>query len=536
MVATGRWRCAAVLALGLSGAQASDVTLLSRDGTLRIDGQLVQFDGEFYRVDTTWGRLVVDATGVVCDGPGCPDLTAFVAEAAVSGPEDTITRLVPALIDGFARDRGLRAVRSTSPDGVQSVALFEPGSDGASARLTGRFRLDATSSARAIADLVAGTADIAIALRDVTPDEIAAGEAAGVGSLEGRGQALILALDALVPAVSPRGPVIDGIDDGALVAVLAGTAADWGPLGGPAGWPVTLVLPPGTGALDHVLSDRLGAAGLGVPTTAARQTDLMADSVAMVRRDAFAMGLVPLSALDGLRPLALRGACGMDLAADADSLKSEDWPLTLPVYAYLPQGRPPALVREFLAFAQSDAAAPAIRAAGFIDQAVERRPFAESGRRLANAIRGAGDEVGLAALQRLVAELGGSERLTVAFRFAGGSADLDAPSRANVTLLARLLARGDFDGEALLFAGFSDGDGPAEANQRLSRSRAQAVLEAVSAAAEAEQGAELTVDLRATGFGEAAPLACDDSPWGRQVNRRVEVWVRPATRAAGASE
>jgi phosphate transport system substrate-binding protein len=27
-------------------------------------------------------------------------------------------------------------------------------------------------------------------------------------------------------------------------------------------------------------------------------------------------------------------------------------------------------------------------------------------------------------------------------------------------------------------------------------------------------------------FGEALPMACDDTSWGRQVNRRVEVWVQ----------
>ena len=34
------------------------------------------------------------------------------------------------------------------------------------------------------------------------------------------------------------------------------------------------------------------------------------------------------------------------------------------------------------------------------------------------------------------------------------------------------------------------------------------------------------VDLGVDAFGEAMPMACDDSDWGRQVNRRVEVWVR----------
>ena len=31
--------------------------------------------------------------------------------------------------------------------------------------------------------------------------------------------------------------------------------------------------------------------------------------------------------------------------------------------------------------------------------------------------------------------------------------------------------------------------------------------------------------LETEAFGEALPMACDDSDWGRKVNRRVEVWV-----------
>jgi phosphate transport system substrate-binding protein len=34
------------------------------------------------------------------------------------------------------------------------------------------------------------------------------------------------------------------------------------------------------------------------------------------------------------------------------------------------------------------------------------------------------------------------------------------------------------------------------------------------------------VDIGVDAFGEALPMACDDTAWGRQANRRVEVWVR----------
>jgi len=34
----------------------------------------------------------------------------------------------------------------------------------------------------------------------------------------------------------------------------------------------------------------------------------------------------------------------------------------------------------------------------------------------------------------------------------------------------------------------------------------------------------VAIDIQS--FGEAMPMACDDSAWGRRINRRVEVWVR----------
>lgn len=46
----------------------------------------------------------------------------------------------------------------------------------------------------------------------------------------------------------------------------------------------------------------------------------------------------------------------------------------------------------------------------------------------------------------------------------------------------------------------------------------------MSKAAETANLDRVQLDLDA--FVEALPMACDDSEWGRQANRRVEVWVR----------
>jgi len=93
-----------------------------------------------------------------------------------------------------------------------------------------------------------------------------------------------------------------------------------------------------------------------------------------------------------------------------------------------------------------------------------------------------------------------------------------------VQQLARALEQGTYDARQVLLVGFSDGDGPATANRDIALRRAEATKRAITQAAETVNFARIQMDVDA--FGEALPMACDDSAWGRQANRRVEVWVR----------
>ena len=114
-----------------------------------------------------------------------------------------------------------------------------------------------------------------------------------------------------------------------------------------------------------------------------------------------------------------------------------------------------------------------------------------------------------------------AERLTVTFRFQDGSSDLDTSSVTNVRRLAEAIRRGEFEGKELLFVGFTDGEGPAEGNLRLSARRAASVRRAVAALS-----GHSSTTLIDDAFGEIMPIACDDTAWGRRLNRRVEVWLR----------
>lgn len=73
--------------------------------------------------------------------------------------------------------------------------------------------------------------------------------------------------------------------------------------------------------------------------------------------------------------------------------------------------------------------------------------------------------------------------------------------------------------QRIVIEGFTDSTGSAEINRRLSEQRAQAVKAAlVSRGLDAQR-------IQARGYGPAYPVASNDTPVGRQLNRRVQVVI-----------
>ncbi|WP_297770828.1 phosphate ABC transporter substrate-binding/OmpA family protein [uncultured Roseovarius sp.] len=501
---------------GLAAAQ--DVTLRSHDGSVEISGNLLGFDGEFYRVDTIYGELTVDGSGVACDGPGCPNLENYVARMVFSGAPTIGRVLMPALIEAFAIRGDYEVTREQLSPQETRYAI----SGGVDSDLIGEFIFRLTNTDEGFADLLANEADIAMTLREARRDEVERARDAGLGDLTAPGRARVLALDALIPVVAPSNPV-QGISLRELSRVLAGEITNWSRLGGPDApvdvhlWEAStgigqasvdqVLVPDGRELLEKVVRHKDGAA--------------FAEAVA---RDPFALGLTTRSEQGNTWELALTGQCGFALRATRRAVKTEDYPLTAPLFLYLPARRFPKLGREFLTYLRDPSAQLVIRRAGFVDQTPEEIEINAQGDRFANAIAQAGEELGLTELQRMVQVLSPLKRLTTTFRFETGSVRLDAQSRSNAEQLARAMELGLYDARRLVFVGFSDGEGAANANREIALRRAETVQRAVVRAAET---ANLDrIGLEAEAFGEAMPMACDDTAWGRQVNRRVEVWVR----------
>ncbi len=498
-------------------ALANDITLTSRDGTVELTGLFLGFDGEYYRIETEYGVLTVDGSGVNCSGPACPDLGGFVAEFTISGARSIGTALMTALIESFALRQGYALSREELDGGALLHTLY----DRANSRPAARIIVRANTSDEGFADLLGEEADLVMSLREATAPEVRMVVEAGLGDLRSARQARVIALDALVPVVAPGNPVTR-LSMAQLADIFSGKITDWSQLGGEHA-PITLHLPdPGLGIEPVFIRRVMRTQAQGISGAIIRHPTNAALARA-VADDPFGIGIASFSHTGNGEAVILTGSCGFEVPASSATIKSGDYPLTAPVYLYMPARHLPRLGREFLAYLRSDAAQLVIRRARFVDQMPGEVPIGAQGDRLANAIRIAGAEIGLEALQNMINLLGRQKRLSITFRFEGGSTLLDEASRSNVALLAHLLESGWFDSRKLTFVGFSDGQGAAEVNLRLSQRRAETVRDAVRSSVEAlvTGGPELLV----AAFGEAMPMACDDTAWGRKVNRRVEVWL-----------
>jgi len=497
-------KCAAIfaaLAVLAAPSLAEDVMFRTNDDSVVVEGRFVAYDGEIVTVVGKNGPLSFRVDGMVCVGQNCPDFEAYSPRLRMIGAARMADILMPPLIDAYALDQGFD-IREDAQGFVLSRRDGTP-------ELT--VDLIVADADEAFSSFLAQNADVLLSVRELTSGELDSGRAAGLGRLGTAEQGRILALDALVP-VSGAASGFSAITMADLTAAFAGqnetfqvsTAAEI------------------DAQLDGFENRFMTPFGLSLSQSLDERDDLanLASTIATAKDG---LSLMPYGQTRNAQPLALDGPCGLLSRADFLSLKTEDYPLTFPLFLYLPHRNRHPQIEAFLDWMRSPSAQLVIRRAGFVDLAAVPIPLADQGDRLAAAITYAGPEVPLGELQRLVRVLSPQVRMSSTFRFEPGSTRLDGQSRSNVMQLAQSVRDGRFGNKRLMFVGFSDGRGPADANRDLSAARAVAVQRAVEAALGGIFPDNVVFESEA--FGEALPMACDDTIWGQQTNRRVELWV-----------
>ena len=392
--------------------------------------------------------------------------------------------------------------------GAGEPALSQP-AEGELLLQLGRIQvqLHAHGSNTGMRDLLAGRTDIAMSSRAAFADEIAAARAGGLGTLDAADQEFVIALDGLAIIVHPDNPVRQ-LDLASVRRLFTGEIRDWSQVGGARG-PVRLYARDDkSGTFESFRMLVLGTEALSPRSQRYESTTRLA---AQVAADPAAIGFVGLGGVGPARALAIADTGTEPMSPLATSVAVEDYLLTRRLYLYL-RADASALARRFAAFAVSDAAQPAVEASGFVAQTI--RPLATV--------------IPAAAPADYRAMTAGARRLSVNFRFSTGSSVLDSRATRDLERLVgylQTLAAGS-DDRVLLF-GFADAT---ESMPLMAIILANDRVDYVAAKLIA-RGVPVT---RARGFGGHLPVAANATAWGRNKNRRVEVWLQRGDDAVGA--
>jgi phosphate transport system substrate-binding protein len=517
-----------------AGAAGPEVTLRMKGGAFELKGRLKGFDGGRYILDNkAFGIMTLDANNMDCIGAGCPGRQPAVAAASpgpgaraaafrskaigIHGSTAVGWDLMPALIRAYAEHLGgtTATLAGTNPLEEQFKVVDARGAEAA------LFDLKRYGTPTAFTALENGAAQIGMASRPINDEEAARLARAGTPNIRTPQHEHVLGLDGLVVIVAQDNPAVSlSIDN--IAKIFAGQIVDWSQVGLPPGKINLYSVSQQSGTFSSFDSQVLQPLGLALAGSAKLllSTAEVADAVAA---DVNGIGVTSFAFLRNAKGLNVESSCGLITRPSVFTVKTEEYPLTRRLFLYTAAKPAHPQIKGFLDFALSQRAQPVIASAQFVDQSPVALGFEDQGGRIAYALNAPGEDFDIAQMRQLIADMNGARRLSITYRFKTGSVELDTKSRADIDRLVGLAATPELRGRQLMLLGFADSVGPYPANAALAVRRATQVRDTLLAAARGGIDPALVVHK---GYSELAPVACNDHLDGRNLNRRVEVWVR----------
>lgn len=518
---------AATMAATVAGsASAAEVKLQMKGGSFEVVGDLKQFDGTKYVVETTtFGTMSLDATRFECVGGGCPKAPMVAAYQKGKGSLGTTTwvggsgigtNYMPELVKSYAASAGLKVTQGVGSDPRNLEFKL---SDGAG-NPVGQFNVNRLGVPAGFEALSQGQAELVwTSARATEADVVHYG--ASIGDLRSPGNEHVFALDAMVVLVAKENPLTSiSVDN--LANIYAGKINDWSELGLPPGKINVYAPVEGMGTWTHFVNTILRPRSLPVREDAIRLKTAIewSDRVAA---DPAGISTNFIAYIRNAKLINVEDSCGLITKPSLFTAKTEEYPLSRRLYMYT-KGQPKTpLGRELLAHALSPAGQAILRNADFVDQSPDVLGFGQQTSRIAYALNAKGEDFDMELMRSLIGEIKPAQRLSITYRFQTNSFVLDSKALSDITRLRDLLLTQDYANKSLMIVGFADSLGSFASNLKLAEKRAAAVSRALGKASGGRIPAT-RVDVRA--YGELAPVACNDTVESRQLNRRVEIWIK----------
>ncbi len=408
-------------------------------------------------------------------------------------------KLAPMLVQGFLASEGGTSVRVV--DGADPVERTVQAANYGKPPASVSVELKAHGSATAFTSLEGGLTDIGMASRQVNAAELER-LTPRLGNLTQAGAEHIVGLDGIAVIVNRVNPV-DTLTVEQAARIFAGEYATWDRVGGPARPIQVYARDEKSGTWDTFKALVLERYKLKLG--AAKRLESSSELSDQVAQNPDAIGFIGLPYVRNSRALSIADTRGSQaLQPTQFTVATEDYPLSRRLYLYTPpQATNPdakLAVARFVEFALSPAGQELVQQAGFVPQLASPERVA--------APADAPDE-----FRRIAAR---ARRLSLTFRFRPGSDEMDNKALRDVERVQAFVQQNP--GASLVLIGYADATGAVLTNVQLSRDRAHSVEAALTA-----RGIAVA---EVTGLGAALPLASNETPQGRQKNRRVEVWVQ----------
>ncbi|MFD2094463.1 phosphate ABC transporter substrate-binding/OmpA family protein [Corallincola platygyrae] len=358
------------------------------------------------------------------------------------------------------------------------------------------IELHAHGSSTGFKGLKSGKADMGMSSRPVKPTEIEDLKAA-IGDLSKVGNEHIIGLDGLAVIVNQNNS-ISSLDSATLARIFAGEISNWKQVGG-ADMPIKLFARDSkSGTWDTFKNLVLKKYGKKLAEGATR-LESSSELSTGVSADEGAIGFIGLNYVGHSKAISISE--GQDTAAifpTRFTVGTEDYALSRRLFFYTPTTASN-LIKDFASFAISRKGQDIVEEIGLISQNIK-----------VEKVYAASDAP---AKYNQYTEKG--QRLSLNFRFNHGDKELDNKGKRDLERLISYMEKNA--GRRVVLMGFADSVGKADRNRWLSLNRARVVeRELVS------RGINV---LEVEAFGEALPVANNNSEAGRARNRRVEVWV-----------
>ncbi len=507
--------CLSFAALTVSTASVAEVVISSKDGQTSIRGTITSFEGGMYTIKTSVGTLTLDANLVDCEGEACPQIDALDQLVRIAGPQFLLSDLMPDLFRSYAEQSDSEPAFPIENGTSEPVELYRRDN-----RIV-TFETFTQSPSEAFQALLRGDVEVVLSDRRVNEQEIEAFLTEGMGDLSQPSQEAIVAQDGIVALVSGQNSVLR-LSVVELMEIFAGNVTNWAQLGG-SDLPINVYLPDDGGTLAETFEVTLLEPEFLSVTAKAKRLPSLKDIDNAVANDPGGIGLTSLSSLKDSKPVELVASCGVPIRSHRFAVKAEDYPFSRRIYMYTADRELPSHTQKFVNHVKETSSRQGLNGSALLGLDPEVATISDHGHQLAYSLADPVHALELPSLRDFAQTVFDAERLSVTFRFNEGSSQLDNKATADAERLLAHMSDDDFENKELLLIGFTDSIGSSDINRVLSTRRAEHVLDTIDTLSEngVDRGS-----IRAIGFGEAYPVACNTNEFGRELNRRVEVWIR----------